>query len=344
MTTDLLDPFMKTQRGSRRSGFIEMSARVLGRVAAKALGSDSPWEVAAVFRRSVYCRSRIGSFVCFGPTSLGNGPLNVLCEMSEPIDWETVRLTPGSPAVRDGTFFRIAERIIVSLSEATEWRPTSSVALWHAATICEGLSILAAEVRARPVRGGLQALSPILAGDAGASPPSAFATSPLLRMAMESIEPLREWLETCLEDPAEPRHAPMPAIDALIGLGPGLTPSGDDFLGGMLVTLHHLGASKVAGELAREVCARAEQRTNEISYAHLTAAADGEGLAPLHVVLESLCTRGAPGLGQWLSAVDAIGHTSGWDALAGIVFAAATVARSKAAHDAVGGCDLKRSR
>lgn len=327
---------MKMQRGTRRSGFVEMSAKVLGRVAAKALGSDSPWEVAAVFRRSFYCRSRIGSFVCFGPTSLGNGPLNVLCEMSEPIDWETVRLTAGYPAVRDGTSFRVAERIIVSLSEATEWRPAKPVAPWHSATIREGLSILAAEVRAWPVRGGLQALIPMLAGDGSASPRSVYTTSPLLRMAMESIEPLREWLETRLGDPVEPRHAPKPAIDALIGLGPGLTPSGDDFLGGILVTLHHLGASKAAGELAREVLAHARQRTNDISYAHLAAAADGEGLAPLHAILENLSERGTPRLARSLSAVDAIGHTSGWDALAGIVLAATTVARSKAVHTAMG--------
>jgi hypothetical protein len=312
-----------------------ISARVLGRVAAGALRSNSSWEVAAVFRRSFYCRSRAGSFVCFGPMSLGSGPLNVLYQMSEPIDWEAARLMKGSLAACDGTFFDVAERFTFSLSEAEVWRPVPPATPWQAATILEGLAILAREARTRSARGGLQALIPMFTGNAAASSGGVVAGSPLIRMAMEGIEPLAAWLEACLACPIEPIPVPIPAIDALIGLGPGLTPSGDDFLGGVLVALHHLGASDVAGYLAEKVLSRAERRTNEISYAHLAAAAEGEGLAPLHAVLSNLCAPGAPRLGQSLSDVDAIGHSSGWDALAGVAFAAAIMARVRAVRGAM---------
>lgn len=310
----------------------EMAATVLGRVAAGALQSDSSWDVAAVFRRSFYCRSHAGSFVCFGPTSLNAGPLNVLCQMPEPIDWEAARLTTGSAATCDGARFRVAERFIVSLSRAAVWRPPR-FAPWSSETIQEGLVVLAHDVRTRPARGGLQAVVPVLTGNAVVSPVGSLTGGPFLRMAMEGIKPLAAWLETRLAHSGEPLPIPFPALDALIGLGPGLTPSGDDFLVGVLVALHHLGIVDVAGDLAQSVLARAKRRTNDISRAHLAAAAEGEGLAPIHLVLASLCAPGVPELGLALSAVDAIGHTSGWDATAGVALAAATAARVRAVRD-----------
>jgi len=310
-----------------------MAATVCGRVAAGALHADSSWNVAAVFRRSFYCRSQAGSFVCVGPTSLNTGPLNVLCQMPEPIDWEAAQLTTGSAATCDGARFHVAGRFIVSLSRATVWRPPRLFTPWNSETIQEGLIVLAHDVRTRPARGGLQALIPVLAGNVVVSPRGSLTGGPLLRMAMEGIEPLAAWLETRLTHSGEPLPIPFPALDALIGLGPGLTPSGDDFLAGVLVALHHLGVADASGELAKATLARAARRTNDISHAHLAAAAEGEGLAPIHSVLASLCAPGAPGLGRALSAVDAIGHTSGWDATAGVALAAATAARVRAFRD-----------
>jgi hypothetical protein len=50
------------------------------------------------------------------------------------------------------------------------------------------------------------------------------------------------------------------------------------------------------------------ERTSAISAAHLAAAAAGEGHEALHAVLNGELD---------LDALDAVGHTSGWDALAG---------------------------
>lgn len=304
---------------------------MLGRPSDSALRSESRWEVWAVFRRSFYCRSEGGAFVCVGPMSLDNGPLNARCRMPEPIDLGASGLTPHTVATSDGAMLRVAERFALSFADATVWRPPLSSASWRPATICEGLAALAREARIWPVRGGLQPLIPILAGNPGAIPWSVCETDPLLRLARAGIEPLTDWLETSLARPTEPTRVPVPATGALIGLGPGLTPSGDDFLGGVLLALRQLGASHQAKRLAQAVLSRAEQGTNEISRAHLAAAAAGEGLAPLHAILLCLRMPDASDMRRCLSAVDAIGHTSGWDALAGVAFAAATLARAKPA-------------
>lgn len=108
----------------------------------------------------------------------------------------------------------------------------------------------------------------------------------------------------------------------LIGLGPGLTPSGDDFLGGVMLALHHLHRATQARGLWRWLEPRLS-RTGAISAAHLAAAAAGEGHEALHDALAHLFQRRA-GWPAALDRLDAIGHCSGWDALAGL----AAVARN----------------
>lgn len=110
----------------------------------------------------------------------------------------------------------------------------------------------------------------------------------------------------------------------LIGLGPGLTPSGDDYLGGVLVALRWLGRGAHADSLWRWLEPRLAERTSAISAAHLAAAASGQVHEALHEVLDNLSAWQPPDLLPSLARLDAVGHTSGWDALAGIVAAART--------------------
>jgi hypothetical protein len=111
----------------------------------------------------------------------------------------------------------------------------------------------------------------------------------------------------------------------LIGLGPGLTPSGDDYFGGVLVALRWLGRGAQADSLWRWLEPRLAGQTSAISAAHLAAAASGEVHEALHELLENLAAWQPPDLHPGLSKLDAVGHSSGWDALAGIVAVAKTV-------------------
>jgi hypothetical protein len=119
--------------------------------------------------------------------------------------------------------------------------------------------------------------------------------------AQPALDALERWLVgNALADEAQ----------LLIGLGPGLTPSGDDYLGGMLVALRLSGRGMQADGLWRWLQPRLRERTSLISAAHLAAAAAGEAHEALHAVL-----GGNPDLDN----LDRVGHTSGWDALAGAV-------------------------
>jgi Protein of unknown function (DUF2877) len=108
--------------------------------------------------------------------------------------------------------------------------------------------------------------------------------------------------------------------DALIGLGPGLTPAGDDFVGGAMIALRAFGRTQLADRIAAWALPLAKERTNRISRAHLECAAAGEGHEALHLFLCSFEEKHLEALGR-------IGHTSGLDAAAGALLALGVVWR-----------------
>lgn len=107
----------------------------------------------------------------------------------------------------------------------------------------------------------------------------------------------------------------LDACRELIGLGPGLTPSGDDALGGAAIALRVFGNAARANELGAFIRAHAPGRTSDISLAHLYAAADGEGSAAFHDALRDLVAGGD------FASLDRIGASSGWDAMDGAIAA-----------------------
>ncbi|HLN13499.1 MAG TPA: DUF2877 domain-containing protein [bacterium] len=109
---------------------------------------------------------------------------------------------------------------------------------------------------------------------------------------------------------------------SLAGLGPGLTPAGDDFLGGVLVALafaHEHQADAQLAEIAGLIVETAAPRTHEISAAYLRAAYAGEVSEGWHPLIRSLATGDAPGVLPAARAVMAHGETSGADMLAGFL-------------------------
>ena len=101
---------------------------------------------------------------------------------------------------------------------------------------------------------------------------------------------------------------PEPSIRALAGLGPGLTPAGDDLLAGYvagLVLLH--GQRKRAARISEE----AASRTNSLSATLLRHAALGEVPEPVHTLLATGDTR----------PLVSFGHSSGHAWLRGLISA-----------------------
>lgn len=133
----------------------------------------------------------------------------------------------------------------------------------------------------------------------------------LLAAARGPVERLSIWFENCFAEECVP--APE-QINDLVGLGPGLTPSGDDFLGGAIIAAHALNRPDIAAAL---FAALDLSRTSRISAAHLSAAGEGAASAPLHDLLNDVLCGIVDGLPLRLSGLRRMGQSSGWDAFAG---------------------------
>jgi hypothetical protein len=128
----------------------------------------------------------------------------------------------------------------------------------------------------------------------------------------------------CAEDDAA--RAATAAID-LLGLGPGLTPSGDDLVGGAFFAralLARAGAVDAAAwrAAAAAVRAAAPAHTHPIGAALLADLLVGEGWAPLHDLAAALARGDEAGALEAGGRLTGLGHSSGWDLLAGFVVGA----------------------
>jgi hypothetical protein len=113
-------------------------------------------------------------------------------------------------------------------------------------------------------------------------------------------------------------EVPAHAVRDLVGLGHGLTPSGDDFLAGALAALDALDQTNMHAALARAVIAAAD-RTTPLSATFLRAAAAGHVGESLHAMIAAVLTGDGDAA---LATARRIGHTSGWDTLAGALVTA----------------------
>lgn len=124
-----------------------------------------------------------------------------------------------------------------------------------------------------------------------------------------------------LLDAPSPEAADAVARSAgrLIGLGEGLTPSGDDVLTGLAFVAAHPGfALRPLLSPLRTVAAAAEAGTTLLSAITLRAAVDGRARARMHDLLLALIGADETDLRDAVVRTAAIGHTSGYDILTGI--------------------------
>ncbi len=282
---------------------------LVGGHARRALTAERLWRVLQVSRRSFYCRSAEGSLVLVGPVTLGAGPLHAL--WAEPVADAPAFPEVGMPvAVDDGPHSSRAS-LTLGLRAAREWRPPAPPG-WTPAALRRSLAWLGRAAARAPADGVGRLIGALVAGAAGEVVTT--ARSSVARHAWPGLAALSDWSRAALVAGCA-TSTPPDAVASLVGLGPGLTPSGDDALAGALLALHAFSRGDLAEGLAAWLRPRADGRTGLVSLAHLERAARGEGAAVLHEALAAL----ASGVPETVpAAVSRLGHSSGWDALAGV--------------------------
>ena len=124
------------------------------------------------------------------------------------------------------------------------------------------------------------------------------------------------------------------AVIHWLGRGPGLTPSGDDVLVGMITALQFLGAVDPAGlVLLREFIENAASRpTTDISAEYLHYACRGMVTGMVRELLVALDQSNTVAVLDAVDRLSRYGHTSGMDCVLGIVVGLVSVKRDDRAE------------
>ncbi len=292
-----------------RDGQFSFAVRTIGGIAARLLSHTGRGRVLAVFGKCFYVELEHG-LLCVGAEGFTLGPLNLITSAPASTRWLESGVRVGDAAVLGGGVLRVGHRFRFRLDGAAEWRPAYSGISGHPSALREGLQ------RFRLACAGVapaEGLGRLIFDDTAAGP-----RSPVIDRGRVAIRLLDDWLDQVLRDPDMPTAQEPEGLNLLMGLGPGLTPAGDDVLGGMMIAAHALGEEAVARRLWR--CARplAEKAAGPIARAHLAAAADGMGADGVHRAIDAILRGRAEDFGSVIAGIDAIGHSSGWDAMAGV--------------------------
>ena len=300
---------------------IRLTATAIGPIAAELLDAHHEIEVLAVFERSFYVMTH-GGLVCRGAEGIGLGPINVPLEEADAIDWRQIGVdTETEGELTHGTL-TFGDTVSISTSHAKVWQPPPWKPLSEATN--RGLDVLHAIAQPRLPSEGLSAL--VLARAPG-------NLSSVAKAAAPQLDHLRASLPGLLVSQQATKDTTR-ALTLLLGLGPGLTPSGDDVIGGMMLALTALGGTRLRDALWEALTPELGDLTTEISAMHLSAAADGLGADAVHRLGNVILAGEAHAIPGLLEHVSRIGHCSGWDTIAGFVLTIEAALRNRNAKAA----------
>jgi hypothetical protein len=147
---------------------------------------------------------------------------------------------------------------------------------------------------------------------------------------LAQVEPGPGLLEALLS--GQRALAPAAVVDRLLGVGPGLTPSGDDIVAGFLVGARSFGLAE--DPFRDAVLEAAPGGTTDLSAALLRCAARGEAIPEVSALLTALSQRAdsSRALDGALRRLGRIGHTSGTALAAGVLAAGQAATESQSSQ------------
>ncbi|MCH9649614.1 MAG: DUF2877 domain-containing protein [Deltaproteobacteria bacterium] len=294
-------------------------------------------QVATVSRKAANLLDPQGQVISLVAPEVGNGPFSIVLP---PSAWGSALLQPGDAVRADHRWLRLPEQWI-DLRQARSWSAKLSLPYrYHRLPRAFRLSV-DRELRPFAAWPSPLAVPPTSAPSTSApSTPEVRRTPPRLWQA-----PLKRAADDLQRALAAGQQGLEQAVEQLIGLGPGLTPSGDDYLLGTMVAVALLnpersshGRATTAAEkgtqesqgknlennLNAAVLARLDAgapgrrtSTTALSAAFLVAASRNEVSEPWHDLLDAMATGCLEDLPHHLEALESKGASSGRDALAG---------------------------
>ena len=302
---------METIYAGRRQAVV-----CLGETARQVLAASSEGRVLAVFSKVVYLMSDAGRLIW-------------LTTNEAPMHRRALRVGGSPPRPSAGSSYTVChDELALDDGSVLDWRRARA---WRPPRPDGELPLDLDELwrRLRSVRSFVDGLPAprgfglLLAPSQDSSPgmdlaPDFPGSPPALRRGLPAIRAMADaWR-------SGDRGGLLACAEGLLGLGEGLTPSGDDFIGAMLFAIVSLDGvyaptSSFSPSAVRRFLKRARQRTNLISYTLLHDHAVGQASEALHRLLRALLGgESVAVISRLASDVIRIGHSTGWDLLAGL--------------------------
>jgi hypothetical protein len=268
--------------------------------------------VRSVYRQACNVELNSGVLLTLLCAALGNLPHGIRFALPGPQDLREW-LRPGQAVVSESSQLRIAQaRVTIELSRASRWSCELSACDVYATPIVRAMLAALAALREHSVRGGF---APLVLNDADPGSPLAGA----MRRRLWSSLPLLDSARASLDAPLAAE-----ALEQLAGLGPGLTPSGDDFIVGYLAGLQ--SRCRLDSALRPFVngltapLARVAAASNLISRQFILNALDGEFAEGLAAVVAAITAHDQHRARAAAERLACLGHSSGCDSLLGLLY------------------------
>lgn len=288
---------------------MNLSASHIGSIASRLIAQEPDGEVMGISSRGVYLGTAT-NWVLFLTSENNRGPLTL---NMQDIDGGLARLVVGSPAqVSPRRIDFPSANLTISTAEASIWEATPPS---KAATPTIQRQVRLEEIRKHLLSNGKSSTTgmplPLLASFKGEPGTHTNKVYPLVERLREAVYKRQVGGTT-------------EAIDALLGMGTGLTPSGDDLTLGFILTLNRWGQVLANGldvtALNREITGRAYRKTTTLSANLIECASQGQASEPLLLALDGMMT-GKPDAAACAGLLAGWGNTSGIDAFVGMALA-----------------------
>jgi hypothetical protein len=248
------------------------------------------------------------------------GPLNVNYDQSD-LNLSSLSLSPGDCVRRYSTTIKVGECLLLLLENAKVYEPEARFSLPVRDPQIVRRNIQCARSAALKF-GHLAGLGDLLESlEEGIWRHSGKGLNTFSKIALPQIKMLLEAV----------RGTDLSAIGkatlGLAGLGPGLTPSGDDLLSGfmLMISLYAKNTGRIQERVTRingAVLSAALGRTTTVSEEYLIQASQGRGNESATILCRELLTGEEGSIEQAVRNITIIGETSGTDTTLGIILGA----------------------
>lgn len=305
---------------------VNFKARAAGYRAGEILKRGERAAIEGVFEHAVYLKGAGDTLVKLVTEKDYIGPASIVVSSDAHTDFKSAGIGEGDEITVSGEALRAAGGgFAVDLSEAEAWNaPPAPEERLGLEEMNLNMRVLRDVIYTHPSREGLV---PLLESVELLGPMQVFLKEQKPSVS-ERARPYIERLMWCLF--SGDLNGAAENAGLILGLGPGLTPSCDDFLAGLVFGLKR-GIGLLLNEkdralpgfvdkLSEEIIKRARDKTTIYSVSYLTEAARGEAPAPAWELVYAIASKGPDEVAALSRKLVKMGETSGSDTAVGIYY------------------------